>query len=77
MKYHIWSEGFATTGQSGQAMCHTDKPIEAESFNEAVRIFADANPDFDESLVRHKDGRWTYWGCNLFDNETDARKSFG
>lgn len=68
-KYTIWSEGFNTTGHSGKAivMAHD---IEASSFEEAcLKAFKD-DKFFDEKNL-------TYWGCRLFDNETEARESFG
>jgi len=76
-EYHIWTEGFQITGQSGDAKRHTVEPIPANSFDEAVELYVKAHPDFKLLLKHHEDGRWTWWGCQLFDNETDARKSFG
>ena len=67
-EYEIWSEGYAATGESAPAHLHGKQ--EAESFFEACLIF------FKGSYLFNVD-RMTYWGCRLFDNETDARKSFG
>jgi hypothetical protein len=66
--YSIWSEGYAATGQSNGAI-HMGSGY-ANSFKElCLNIFKD-NRYYDP-----KDN--TYWGCRLFDNEEQARKSFG
>ena len=70
-KFEIWSEGYACTGQSDGAMLHGK--IKANSFKEACIKFFTSGEDkeyFDPDQM-------TYWGCKLFDNEKDARKSFG
>lgn len=66
--YRIWSEGYAATGQSSGAISHGI--VEAASFKEACDI------KFEGDSLYSPD-RMTYWGCQLFDNESDARKSFG
>lgn len=70
--YEIWSEGYCATGDGlcpAQLMGEQD----ATSFQEACDIFF-----ADE---RHKgyynSERLSYWACRLYDNEKDARKSFG
>lgn len=68
MKYYIWSEGYVCTGCSGGATYFGCE--EANTFQEACdRHFAD-DKFYDSSSL-------TYWGCRLFDNEDDARESFG
>ena len=68
MKYQIWSEGYVANGDKNTAMHHGE--YEADSFKEACILWGNELPDFDSD-------RLTYWGCRLFDNEADARKSFG
>jgi len=68
MKFEIWVEGFRATGQSGTAFLYAIQ--EADTFNEACKIALANNSSFDENSL-------TYWGCRLFNNETDARKAFG
>ena len=67
-QYSVWMEGYVSTGMYAPASFVGS--IEANSFREACqKIFKDDcsyNPE-----------RNTYWGCNLYDNESDARKSFG
>ena len=69
-EYDIWCEGYVTTGQSSQAI-HFGT-IHGSTFKEACsRMFI-----LDQSGYYNEDSL-TYWGCKLFDNESDARNSFG
>lgn len=72
--YLIWSEGFAITGNSSTAQLLGKYP--AVSFDDAVEMHLQQHP---ASRAYHTEceGVHTIWGCQLFDNETDARKSFG
>lgn len=70
--YYIWSEGFRATGESSTATLHTR--VRADSFKEACLKHAEKD---DEFKLYFDPERMTYWGCRLFDNESDARKSFG
>ena len=78
MKYEIWVEGYAATGSYGEAQKIGE--AEADSFDEAVQIIDEEikhdGRDFGE-LRHEKTGHWSFWGCRLFDNENDARASFG
>lgn len=70
--FSIWSEGYAITGQNGYANYFGESV--GKTFKEAVNNFSKLNKAFSD----HYDSeRMTHWGCKLFDNETDARKSFG
>lgn len=72
--YHVWMEGFASTGQTAKA-CHLGD-IEAPDFLTACEIAVKRKfPDDYESLYNKE--RNTFWGCRLFNNEYDARKAFG
>lgn len=71
-QFEIWSEGYAATGDRGVAVLHGE--AQGETFREAVLDFARRTPSF----ARHFDERhMEHWGCQLFDNERDARESFG
>jgi len=70
MMFEIWSEGFSATGQSGSAIRHGQGCVKAKSFKAACAKFFGANRYFNREKM-------TYWGCRLFDNEKEARKSFG
>jgi hypothetical protein len=68
----VWMEGYSATGESAGAHCVGT--VEAETLPDAAeKLFADskwAGYEFNRE-------RMTYWGCKIFDNEADARKSFG
>jgi hypothetical protein len=89
--FEIWTEGYAATGEHGTASF--EGTFKADTFDEAVESYlnikeAGSWPDIrkyyrkggtrivDSKLVDHTDGHYI-WGCQLYDNETDARKSFG
>jgi NAD+ synthase len=68
-EFEIWSEGYrSTTGESRKATFHGR--MKAESFSGACKKL------FDGIALYVSDSN-TYWGCKLFDNEQEARKSFG
>lgn len=78
-KYEIWNEGYTATGESGGAQQLTrengDNLFEGETFKEACK---NALIELDWDMDRYYDEeRNTFWACRFFDNETDARKSFG
>lgn len=73
--WDIWAEGFASNGGLESATRLTKTPVEADTFDEAVVKHVESASD--SHLFHKKDSGWTYWGCRLFDNETDARASFG
>jgi hypothetical protein len=71
-KYQIWIEGYAATGEHGTAQYHGE--YEGETFGEACRnMMRDKKWPQDHYDSNHN----TYWACRFFDNETDARKSYG
>lgn len=76
-KYQIWSEGFSVTGEYQKASYHGE--FEAETFEQACDKWAETLDEYSKKCYTpSKDGRRPMlWGCRLFDNETDARKSFG
>ena len=71
MKYEVWMEGYAATGDCGTATRLGS--FEAASFKQACEKAIQVN-----KMQKHYDpSRNTYWGCRMFDNERAARKSFG
>jgi len=66
--YEIWSEGYAATGNFSGANFHGRH--EAESFKDACKLFFKDDPYYNPQFN-------TYWSCRLYDNEQDARKTFG
>jgi len=66
--FDVWSEGYSITGNKSGAMFHGQ--FDADSFRDAcVKCFND-DKNFDADKL-------TYWGCGLYDNEKDARRTFG
>jgi len=74
-KYSLWMEGFSVTGNSSIAQYLGE--FEGNSFNDACDNWSKtiARPDLYEPGTDER--RPSYWGCKIFDNEMDARKSFG
>lgn len=74
MKIKLWTEGYAATGERAGAMCHGE--FEGETLRDAVIAYrASLNSRASRECVDVD--RLTFWGCQFFDNEADARKSFG
>lgn len=73
--YQIWAEGYSATGQSGTATYMGS--ASGETFKDAVKELAKRASPEDRAFYNTDRIQPTYWGCRLFDNEEDARKSFG
>tara|TARA_R110000765_G_scaffold294024_1_gene389313 strand:- start:480 stop:854 length:375 start_codon:yes stop_codon:yes gene_type:complete len=71
-KYNVWVEGFATNGQQGTAQFLGN--YTAESFKTACKL---ALIEKGYSMNHYREDTNSYWGCKLYDNGTDATKSFG
>lgn len=67
-EYAVWSEGYRVSGAEGTARLHGSAV--AASFQEACDMVLGELSQYDRSTR-------TYWGCRLFDNEQEARASFG
>jgi hypothetical protein len=70
--FEIWAEGYAATGESGRAIKMGE--ADGKDFKNACVNFAEKNDSFKKFFNPQY---MNYWGCRLFDNEADARKSFG
>lgn len=70
MKYALWVEGYAATGQSSRA--EYLGTFEGVDFKDAVRAMKFTIGDNTVDIEN-----CTWWGCRIFDNEEDARRSFG
>jgi hypothetical protein len=73
-KIQLWSEGYSATGGEAKAIFHGE--FEAVDLRDAVRQFKDTLIDERDKKCVHVDSL-DFWGCRFFDNEADARKSFG
>lgn len=70
--FEVWVEGYRATGEHARAELWGT--ASAHSFREAVAIVyavKGADPSYLDL------DRLSSWGCRFFDNEADARKSFG
>ena len=85
-EFEIWTEGYAATGERGTAKM-IGKGV-GTTFDEAVKDYMNKNPThgikenvrggyISEEYYQKRRSNWNIWACNLFDNESDARKSFG
>lgn len=70
--FDIWCEGFVATGERGHAtlLGHS----KGEDLKDACVNYAKQNKEFARYF---NENTMAYWGCQIYDNETDARKSFG
>lgn len=71
-QYVIWTEGYRIQGERGKAIRWGVG--EGTDLKTAALDVASRDPLFKTSF---EPDRMTWWGCRIFDNETDARKAFG
>jgi len=73
-KITLWCEGYVATGNRSDALfCGTYK---AKDLKDAIRQYRDTLEDHQSKSCIDIE-RETFWGCRFFNNERDARKSFG
>ena len=68
MIYEVWSEGYVCTGDRQGATHHGS--VEARSFKEACIKLLEHDNTYNEKAN-------TLWGCRIYDNEKEARQTFG
>ena len=74
--FEIWIEGYLATGMEGTPnRASRIAVIDAETFADACVNFSKTEKA--KGYGRFDKERLSFWGCRLFDNEQDARKSFG
>lgn len=84
--YEIWREGFCFNGEEQPAQLLGK--VKAKSFDNAVKVLATHRPQLgiqentraryiDDDAYNKRLSNWNVFGCNLFSNETNARKTFG
>jgi len=72
--WEVWTEGYRVTGNEQGAIFHGI--YRGETFQDALMAFKVSLEDAKVwSLVNLAKG--TFWGCRFFDNETEARASYG
>lgn len=67
-RFNVWSEGYIVTGNTAGALYHGE--VEGADFEHACSKLFKHDDYFNRDTLSH-------WGCKLFDNEADARASFG
>lgn len=74
--YTLWVSGYLCTGMEGiPAPASLLGVYEADTFDEAMEKCVAATPEDQRHFFkRHDTGRWTQWGCWIYDNEAEARK---
>ena len=71
---NLWSEGYACTGNQSGATFHGT--FKAKDLTDAIEQFRGTlNDEYSIKCIDIE--RKSFWGCRFFDNEADARKSFG
>lgn len=71
--YNVWVEGYCATGGSSPAMYIGG--AYGASFSDAVHVVMGQNHPTEK--VDSDRGKLSWWGCRFFDNEIDAKASFG
>ena len=73
-EFEIWTEGYVVNEESNGATFHGK--FKGETFKDAIISYR--NTLTDKYLIQCVDiEKMSFWGCRFFDNEIDARKSFG
>ena len=67
----IWMEGYRATGEHDVAQLIA--AYNAKDFDAAMKLYMQDNP----GDVTVDERGYTIWACKLYNNQTDARKSFG
>jgi len=71
-EWELWLEGYVATGnRSGARYLGI---FVAPTFKEACDLWG--NRHANKGYYSNR-GHPSYWGCRIFDNEIDARRSFG
>jgi len=77
-KIEIWMEGYSATGEHSDANKIYESAT-AIDFDSAILEYMQSNSrhGIDERTSQTGEKYYSIWACRLFDNEADARKSFG
>lgn len=76
-RFEVWLEGYWATGMEDfPAPARKLGEVEAETFRDACVAIC-SPPEWQEHNGDFDVKRLTVWNCRLFDNEADARRSFG
>lgn len=76
-KWDVWMSGYNDMGITSTAQRLNELPIEADSFDDAVRVIS-RNPQLGPFIHWNEQlHAWTLWACRLFPDERSARVLFG
>ena len=71
-RYQLWMEGYMITGgRSDASFIGTSK---GENFADAVVNYYNNHPEKASSFNKEN---LTYWGCQIYPSEREARETFG
>lgn len=73
--FDLWMTGFAIQGNSSDARFLGT--FEADSFIDACDKWAETLREGDKQYYSKKENKAWFWGCAIYDNETDAKKMMG
>ena len=77
IQINLWIEGYLCSGMDGQPeKARFVGTFIAENLKDAVIQYKDSLKNEKEKSYVNID-KMTFWGCRFYDNEQDARKSFG
>lgn len=76
-EFELWTEGYLCTGMEGiPATATFHGKFKGNTFKEAIQAYKNTLTDpYSVSCVDVEN--MNFWLCRFFDNEADARKSFG
>lgn len=75
-EFEVWMEGYRVTGNSSTA--ERLGSAKRDTFRDACDAVMQVKRGEGWEINSFYDrGKLTYWGCKLFNNEAEARKSFG
>lgn len=72
--FEVWIEGYSDHGITAGAKLMGN--ITANTLEEAVELLWERD-SIKTPYEKNSDGTYRCWGCRLYDNEIDARKSYG
>ena len=79
-KYNIWQSGFMTQGDheptKAKLLCRISMEKDI-SWEEVTRMAAEIDNMSDYYNYNKETNHATIWGCGLYDNEEEAKKTFG
>lgn len=76
-RYEVWQSGFMVQGDHKPTPAKFLGVFEANSWKEATYLAAKKEKMLEYYNYYPEDDRASIWGCTLYDNPYQARKTFG